>query len=405
MNLKWDKYHAHDFAGDASIPTWDGTSTEMKSFNSLKADLDELRTLGSGKGIVDSGTTSVGTSYEGRDLLAIKVGKGSGTKVLFTGCHHAREWISVEIVFLMAEYLVRAYSDSPSAVQDKRLQWLVDNREIWFVPMVNPDGHNWTRTVNRQWRPGRTVHELPAGDFYPPRLDGGPPRHVKYPAGSYTGVDLNRNYATSTWGKETFHPGSMVPATSGNPKDAGPNSVWFGPSAASEPEVVAIQTLVQGQSFRSAITYHSFSQFLLYPQAAKDDTYLQFVGKGMKTLIAEKGNPYEYGYSGDGGIIYAATGDAMLYAYEQMSKRPSFTPELRPTQADGDRWGFNQLPEDQIEGCFRENVAAALALIQCAGFDAPSGPRVTPSLTIGSQTQVKLDVMPNCWKVFSNWTV
>ena len=402
MTLKWDKYHAYDFAGDASVPTADGKSTESKSFNSLKADLEELRTLGSSKGIVDAGTTNVGQSSEGRDLLAIKVGKGSGTKVLFTGCHHAREWISVEMVFLMAEYLVRTYSDSPSTTQDKRIKWLLDNREVWLVPMVNPDGHVWSTTMDRRWRAGRSLHDLPDGDIYPPRLDGGAPRHVVYPAGVYTGVDLNRNYGTSTWGQETFRAGGGQPTTSADPRDGGANSVWCGPSAASEPEVTAIQSLMQAQSFRASITYHSYSQLLLYPSTAESDTFLQFVGKGMSTLIDEKGNHYTYE---SGSKLYPTTGDAMEYAYEVAPNRPSFCPEVRPNEANGGKWGFSLLPEDQIEPCFRENVAAALALIQCAGFDAPAGPRVSPSVTIGTQTLIKLNVMPNCWKVFSGWTL
>jgi len=402
MTLKWDKYHSYDLAGTTNVPTLGNNSTEPKTFYSLKDDLAELRTLGSSKGIVDAGTTNVGTSYEGRDLLAIKVGKGSGTKVLFTGCHHAREWISVEMVYLMAEYLVRTYSDSPSSTQDKRIKWLLDNREVWLVPMVNPDGHVWTTTTDRMWRAGRKPYDLPDGDLHPPRTDGRPPRHVVYPAGTYTGVDLNRNYPTSTWGQETFDDPPGRPKTSADPRDGGPNSVWFGPSAASEPEVTAMSSLMQAQSFRAAITYHSFSQLLLYPSSAEKDTFLQFVGKGMSALIDEKGNPYTYE---SGSALYPTTGDAMEYAYEIAPGRPSFCPEVRPTQANAARWMFNLLPEDQIEPCFRENVAAGLALIQCAGFDAPAGPRVAPAVTIGTQTQLKLSVMPNCWKVFKGWTI
>ena len=402
MTLKWDKYHSYDFAGDTYVPTPDGTSSEAKSFYSLQDDLAELRTLGSSKGIVDASTTSVGTSSQGRDLLAIKIGKGSGTKVLFTGCHHAREWIALEMVYLVAEYLVRTYSDSPSTDQDKRIKWLLDNREVWLVPLVNPDGHKWSMLMERDWRAGRGLHDLPAGDLHPPRLDGGTPRHVTYPAGVYSGVDFNRNYGTADWGKETFRSGSTGATTSADPRDGGANSVWCGPSAASEPEVTAIQSLMGAQSFRAAIAYHSFSQLLLYPSDGEKDAFLQFVGKGMNTLINEKSNPYTYEASD---ALYPTTGDAMQYFWEVSSKRPSFTPEVRPTDADAERWGFSRLPEDQIEPCFRENVAAALALIQCAGFDAPSGPRVSPAVTIGSQTQLKLNVMPNCWKVFTGWTI
>jgi hypothetical protein len=95
----------------------------------------------------------------------------------------------------------------------------------------------------------------------------------------------------------------------------------------------------------------------------------------------------------------------MEYAWQVAPGRPTFTPEVRPTFANAQQWMFSLLPEDQIEPCFRENLAAALALIQCAGFDAPSGTRAAPAQVIGGNTWIRLNVMPNCWKTFSGWTV
>src|SRR2546428_1079759 len=51
----------------------------------------------------------IGSSLEGRPIWALCIGQRSGSarKLLFLGCHHAREWISVEMPYLLANYLVQ----------------------------------------------------------------------------------------------------------------------------------------------------------------------------------------------------------------------------------------------------------------------------------------------------------
>lgn len=154
---------------DLVIPSIDpvtGTSSstaESKSFSSLRNDLAQLRADGVDKKIVDGSVTDIGTSTEGRELWALKLGKGAEHKVLFTGCHHAREWISVEVPFLVAKFLIENYKDHPSDEKERRVKHLVDNRTIWFVPMVNPDGHVFSVTKDRLWRPNRKEYVLPDG--------------------------------------------------------------------------------------------------------------------------------------------------------------------------------------------------------------------------------------------------
>jgi hypothetical protein len=104
-----------------TVPTVTSTprrpATEIKLFQSLRNDLAQLRSDGAAKGIVDASITDVGLSTEGRELWALKVGNGSGQKVLVTGCHHAREWISVEAPFLVAKFLIDTYTDTPSTTK------------------------------------------------------------------------------------------------------------------------------------------------------------------------------------------------------------------------------------------------------------------------------------------------
>jgi len=377
-----------------TIPTIDPTAVpaaEVKLFQSLKNDMDQLRSDGAQKGIVDPAVREVGVSTEGLELWALKVGKGAGQKVLFTGCHHAREWISVEVPFLIAQFLIDRYTDTPSTEVEKRIKHLVDNREIWFVPLVNPDGHEFSVFSDRMWRPNRNAHFLPEQQLDAPQLGGGV-RRIHIAEGLYRGVDLNRNYPTTTWGQETLHGGT----TSRDPADS-KRGIWAGPAAASEVETQQIVSLMAAQNFRASITYHSFSQLLLYPSAAEKDTFVQFVGKGMSALIDAKGNPYTY-ESGSG--LYPTTGDLMEFSYQAEPGRPTFTPEVRPTAAGPQSSFFSGLPEAEIEPTFQENLGAALALINCAGFDAPAA-----SVTVkwAADTLVA-QVVRNGWKVFQDFS-
>ena len=368
---------------------------EQKSFYSLKKDLEELRKEGKDKVIVDDGVVSIGKSAKGNDLLAIKVGNGSDHKVLFTGGHHSREWISIEVCYLIAEYLIQTYTDAPQNDNERRIKHLLLNREIWFVPMVNPDGHNFTIDSHRFWRPNRNSYVLGPGTIERPASRGG---NVDYPKRRYFGVDVNRNYPSSLWGQETFDPQGR-PATSRNPQDSGINSTWCGVGPASEPETAAMASLIGGQGFRCCLTYHSYGQYLLYPVAAGPDTFIQWVGEGMRDLIAGAGRPYTYGTIPE--LFYPVTGGMSEFTIEKFPGRPVFASELRPSDDDPKSFAFSGLPENQIEPCFLENLPAALALINSAGHDTESSP--TKCDVTLSSGPITCQVVQNSWEVFSDW--
>ena len=387
---------AAGFASKAlAVPKIAGVGTETHDFYSLKKDMAELRARGVAKGIVDAGVVSVGNSHSGKELWALKVGMGSSHKVLFTGCHHAREWISVEIPYLVAEYLIETYKAVPTNDREKRIKHLLQNRQIWFVPMVNPEGHEHSTQVNRMWRANRRSHAVPAGTIARTPANGG---NVSYPAGTYTGVDINRNYATPNWGTETFDGGRST--TSRDPRDGGANSIWCGLAGSGEAESAVIDALIRAHNFRASITYHSFSQLLLYPDASSANAFVQWVGGGLRDLINSFGNPYTYE---SGSALYPTTGDLMEFSYHVVPGRPTFTPELRPPNPPPDpSWIFSGLPESQIEPCFRENLAAALALINCAGHDAKAAGK-TANFQSGKPAG-KCQFVRDCWDVFRGWT-
>ena len=96
----------------------------------------------------------IGDTLEKRDIYALKISDNVSfeeeeAEVLFLGCHHAREWISVEVPYLLGKYLLENYQT------DADVKRLVDSSEIWIVPLVNPDGLEYSIHVYRYWRKNR----------------------------------------------------------------------------------------------------------------------------------------------------------------------------------------------------------------------------------------------------------
>ncbi|MFZ5981118.1 MAG: M14 family zinc carboxypeptidase, partial [Candidatus Zixiibacteriota bacterium] len=87
-----------------------------------------------------SAKESIGFTIEGRDMWAFKISDNPNTdenepEVLYTAAIHAREVITPMVLMYFIDHLLNNYDSSPE-VQD-----LVDNRELWFIMPVNPDGY------------------------------------------------------------------------------------------------------------------------------------------------------------------------------------------------------------------------------------------------------------------------
>ncbi|KAI9215845.1 hypothetical protein BC828DRAFT_336387, partial [Blastocladiella britannica] len=172
--------------------------------------------------------SDVGTTHEGRKIVALKVTNVNSTtpaaekqQIYIQGGIHAREWISHATTQYITYNLVT--SDEP------RITSLLDTVEFLIVPIVNPDGYVHTWSSDRLWRKNR-------------RDNGG---------GAY-GVDLNRNW-DANWG----HGGSS----------SFPHSdTYMGPSVASEPETKALAALFAAHPrIVAGLDMHSYSQLILRP--------------------------------------------------------------------------------------------------------------------------------------------
>lgn len=288
--------------------------------------------------------TNLGNTLGGRAVWALKISDNAAVdedepEVLVMGCHHSREAISVIIPLALADSLLTKYGINPQYTQ-----W-VDEREIWVVPVVNPDGLTYCETTEYFWRKNRRNN----GD------------------GSF-GVDPNRNYAYQ-WGHDEIGSSSF-----------GFDQTYRGPSAASELENQAIQNFVDTRQFVFAISYHSFGNWLLwgpgYKPAHSPDQDI-FVGYGE---IATAVNGFEPGNPASG-TIYLTNGDAddWLYHSPTHSKILAMTPEVG-NGSDYFNPPASRIPQLVIDGL--GNVWPALQYAPRPGQLAPPGPVTLAALPV-----------------------
>ncbi len=148
-------------------------------------------------------------------------------KVLYTALHHAREPISMSQMLYFMWSLLENYELDPEV---KRL---VDSRELFFVPCLNPDGYSYNETM------------APGG--------GGDWRKNMNPNTEGVGTDLNRNYAEG-W---AFDDSGSSPS--------GGSITYRGQNAFSEAETQAIRSLCLDFDFRIVLNYHAYGNLLIIP--------------------------------------------------------------------------------------------------------------------------------------------
>jgi carboxypeptidase T len=279
----------------------------------------------------------LGATWDGHRVAALKISDNvteselAEPAVLFDGLQHAREWIALMVPLYIADWLVSNYET------DYQARRLVDNLEIWVVPMVNPDGYEFSRTNDRYWRKNR-------------RDNGG---------GIY-GVDLNRN-----WGRWWGEAGASHSPSS---------PTYCGPSAFSEPETQILRDLILSRSnLRAMIDFHSYGEYIVYPWGHIPDSppdeglYIQLGGEIQQKIHDTHGHSYQLfqgydDYQTSGEIIDWVYGDAGLIIY---------TIELRPRGSPG----FILPPSEIIPTC-EEILPAALHVTRWVGLaqaQAPTG--------------------------------
>jgi carboxypeptidase T len=253
-------------------------------------------------------------TLDGRTLWALRVGGAhdDDLPMLINGTQHAREWIAAMTATCVADRLVTEYDSNPA------IRNLVDSTEVWLVPVVNPDGYQYSWGQDRYWRKNRS---------------GG------------HGVDLNRNFSVA-WGGT---------GSSGFKR----SETYRGDRPFSELESTALRNLAKREEVRLHVDFHAYGQLVLFPwnhSDKKTDDHARYAAVGDRVasaIYAEHNNRYRLIR---GVELYPAAGTMSDWMYGEAGAT-SFTIELRPKSGAG-----FVLPPDQIRPTCDEGLAAVLAL-------------------------------------------
>ncbi|XP_054735626.1 carboxypeptidase B [Anastrepha obliqua] len=237
---------------------------------------------------------SLGRSFEGRHIAALSISLNSRVRdrrvAYIQAAAHGREWITPQTVLYLANELLNNIRAFQRVLQDV---------EVYLVPLVNPDGYEYSFTHDRFWRKNRH----------------------RYAGRSCSGVDINRNFPNN-WN----YLGASQNLCS---------EVYSGTGPTSEPETAAIARYLEynRNRIKLSLDVHSFGKFLFYPfgysknAVAPTRNLLHSVAQRAANQIAKyRGTHYTIGTSA--GILYEASGGLDDYAYGNLGIPMSFTVEL-----------------------------------------------------------------------------
>jgi hypothetical protein len=221
-----------------------------------------------------------------RTIWAVKLSDDAATEedepaLFFFGTHHASEVMGCETLLYMIHHFLENYGVDPTITQ-----WM-NNYEIWFVPLVNPDGHYAvTENINLFWR--KNARDINNNNIYY-EFTGG-----TWWTDDHEGIDLNRNY-NWYWSND------------------GSSNIWNysyrGAAPFSESENQALRSLAASQRFVAGISFHSYGDVVIAPWTwpgglyAPDQDVINSIGNALAArFLKDNGTPFSYDiYPGQGG--------------------------------------------------------------------------------------------------------
>lgn len=287
----------------------------------------------------------IGQTLQGRPIHAILISDNpylnepGEPEVLYSGAIHAREVITPETILRFMDYLTDNYGTDPEVTN------LVNNRELWFVPIVNPDGYYHNQVISPggggMWRKNRRNN----GD------------------GTY-GVDLNRNYGYN-WGYDDV--GSSPDGSSNTYRGTGPFS---------EPETQVMRDFISNHEFVFTLYFHSYSNLVLWPWGydyvtTPEENLFSALGDSMAAYNGYEPTPAHGLYTTNGGSDDWGYGEQVL-----KDKNYAFTIEIGD-QDDGFWPALSRV--DQLTF---ENRGAALFLARVADDPYRVLPPGIPTLVV-----------------------
>jgi hypothetical protein len=262
------------------------------TYAEVKADLDSAEANYPGIARV----FDIGESYQGRKIWAIKISDNVGQdenepEVFINAQIHARERATNELALYIVALLTQNYGGGDAL--GERVTNIVNTREIFIVPTVNPDGAEFDMKGGRwhQWRKNRQPI----------------PNSLKI------GVDLNRQFGYM-W--------NCCGGSSAKPRSStyhGPYA-WYAPEAQRYRDFVASRVIDGKQQLRVILSLHSAGRLVLWPYSytkldvppeMPQDDHDAFDALGTRLAALNGYRPEQ------GSDLYIVDGDMDDYAYHE----------------------------------------------------------------------------------------
>ena len=245
----------------------------------------------------------IGESLEGNDIWAFKLSDNPNQnedepEVLYTGLTHAREPLSMMNLF----YFVQKLSEGYFSGEDQEATYLINERELWFIPVVNPDGYLYNELIEPS---GGGMHRKN-------RRDTG------CGSGTQMGIDLNRNFSFG-WGAND---------TGSSPDPC--YATYRGDGPFSEPEAQAVRDFMNQRNFVNVLHCHSYGNMYIHPYG--DGTLPEESDLIMYRGLAQEMSLYNNFIIGTGfeTVGYTVNGDAVDWSYGANDVF-AYTPEIGPS--------------------------------------------------------------------------
>ncbi len=312
------------------------------TYAEVDAELDAaVAAYGQGAGAILKRFT-IGQSFEGRNIWAVKISDKvakdeNEPEVLAESAMHAREHITVEMSLYMIKLLTENYGQATPL--GERVTQIVNTREIWIIPMLNPDG---------------AEYDILDGTFHKWRKD-----RFDNPDALATGIDLNRNFGFMWGGK----------GSAGKPASA----QYRGQFPFQAPEAAVLRNFMLSrriggqQQIKAVFNWHSYGQFIMWPYGyTKEDVPSTMTVDDHETFMAlAKHMASLNGYKAhQGSDSYIYSGDFPAWAYGDQ-RTFAFTLEMYPAWGCDGCGGFYP-PDSVIQRETERNREVVLYLLEQA---------------------------------------